>query len=1017
MPEKVIYVNGVGTVRFPDTMSEDVIASTIREKIIPQRDASQRAGGSSFGGQVARQFSRTPIGQAIAGPGEALSQAATTGLSDPVATVANVANAALRTGALPFTLADASLRQVGAARVADIAMSPFQAVAEGVNIAGNAIDAVLPDWLRNVGSPEARRAVGELTQGAAQILAGAGAARAFGGGSSVAPVPAQAKAVESVSSKRAVEAGVPKAVADVAKAGAVPVEQLSPELMKRRQEFEYQQQLRREAEAKGRQKEERGLAGTDPNPVLKEDISPDVRQRMQDILDASGVDIKAVGPDGSPLNSTSIMKAIEEWNHDKGSEKTWRAQALIQSLLEADQTGQVTHRSRSGMPEVRVPVDELVERKAMQSVGEGDVSFDPATFGEQPHPPKYAENINLNRLNIDENAKQRVLSSVKSIKPELQQVKGAALTNDEVVQAAAQSDVLRKVVTRDETKAFLGELTALRQAVAAGATGKGVSADFIGNLKTLSSQAADAGRKLQAFSIDADPVLKTAKEAMVQKLIDLGIESDKIVKAAENVDFGDARQAIRFYREFVKPTVPELIKEFRYINMLSSPLTHIVNTFNNITQAVVLNPATKLATGPIDRVFSTLRGRPREYYSRESTPYMRGMVNSLPQAWKEAARVMSGEQYSIRPDVFDATLQHLPSMGESASAIGKPIAKFNQSMGFILRFLEAQDIFFQTAIRAGEREALAYHGQRRGKAADPAVIDAEATRRAKRFVFRDELDPSNKSGQGALLSKIDKATSEVMSIRNKFPSMSWVIPFVQTSMNILKQGIEYSPAGVMTLKGSKYPVEQLGKAAIGSMVFAGASSLVATNDSTWEPPKGDTAKKRFYDEGKIPYAIKIGDTWVSYSKLGPLAYPIALAAATKYYSEQAPNADNRATLEKVGQVIMANAKFLSDQSYMQGIGNLVSIAEGESSAYGKAMGDYASQLIPLSSLQAWVARIFDPKQRKAKGPLEQMQYRIPLFREGLPELSSKETSVGQRFVGAVSPVRVSPDATRIPAYR
>ena len=63
------------------------------------------------------------------------------------------------------------------------------------------------------------------------------------------------------------------------------------------------------------------------------------------------------------------------------------------------------------------------------------------------------------------------------------------------------------------------------------------------------------------------------------------------------------------------------------------------------------------------------------------------------------------------------------------------------------------------------------------------------------------MTPANKTGQGLLLSKIDALTSAVYKLRD-VPGVKWFIPFVQTPMNILKQGIEYSPLGITTLVGN-----------------------------------------------------------------------------------------------------------------------------------------------------------------------------------------------------------------------
>jgi len=101
-------------------------------------------------------------------------------------------------------------------------------------------------------------------------------------------------------------------------------------------------------------------------------------------------------------------------------------------------------------------------------------------------------------------------------------------------------------------------------------------------------------------------------------------------------------------------------------------------------------------------------------------------------------------------------------------------------------------------------------------------------------------------------------------------------------MNILKQGIEYSPLGITTLPGAANKTEQLAKSMVGSSVLLGASWLAMNGRTTWATPTSPKEKEAFYASGRQPYSIKIGDNWVSYSKLGPLAYPIAMASSFQW---------------------------------------------------------------------------------------------------------------------------------------
>ena len=600
---------------------------------------------------------------------------------------------------------------------------------------------------------------------------------------------------------------------------------------------------------------------------------------------------------------------------------------------------------------------------------------------------------NLQRLNIAPKVKQHLSETIEKIKPELEELKGGILKNTEVVEAAQKSDILRRVVSKEATLKSEAAILRTRQHLAELAKSEKVTPEFIDTLRVVSSEATQRGRELQALGIQADPSLGTIKTKIVKELLDIGKSTDDILKAAEGVDFTNAQQVTNFYRKFVKPNLSEIIDEYRYINLLSSPKTHIVNAFSNILQTTLLRPATRLASGLIDPIASKLTGKERQFYVSQVPAYYKGAFNSLGEAIGGFSRALKGQTLIERPDI-----KRIPT--------GLKIFRPFQA---IPRLLEASDIFFRTLATGGEVEALMSKGVKE----TDAIRQAADT--AAELVFRKALDPSNKTGQGAVLASIDKLTSAVYKLRN-VPVVKWFIPFVQTPMNILKQGLEYSPLGITTLPGATNKVEQLGKTMIGSTVFAGAGWLALNDRTTWAVPTGQKEKDTFYAAGMQPYSVKIGNKWVAYSRLGPLAYPIAMAAAVKYFTEQNPKAVSDTDLQKTTKIFLGIAKFFSDQSYMEGLGDIVGIAEGDVTAATQALSNIPSQLIPLTSLQRWVANMVDPIYRKTQTGLS-VESIIQNLEKGIPFLSKRlesyKTPFGQPserqypYVSAVSPVGVT----------
>lgn len=605
--------------------------------------------------------------------------------------------------------------------------------------------------------------------------------------------------------------------------------------------------------------------------------------------------------------------------------------------------------------------------------------------------------LNVQHFNVTEENKQKINDVAEAIRPELEKIKGGTLSNEEVVKAAQTSDVLKRVASKDQTEKVLASVTRLRQDVAAEAQKEGISKQFLDDLKVLKGYSADAGRRLQILSVGADPNMANIKEDIVKQLMDLGIETDKILKASEGIDFQNPKQVTEFYRSFVKPTLGQVVDEYRYINLLSSPKTHIINAFSNLLQAGITNPATKLYSGALDFVANGITGGERQHYVREVPAYVRGSVSSIGDGLDGFWKALKGEQFMGRPDV-----NYLPT--------GNAITNKFQ---IIPRLLEASDVLFRTIIKGGEKESLAYKFARQGKEINPQEIEKLANDAAGYYVFRNMPDATNNTGQGHLLSAVDAMTQWIYDARRKpyiGKPISWFIPFVQTPMNILKQMIEYSPAGVATLQGATDKVEQLAKAMIGSTVMLTAAWIAQKGDATWAAPTSAKDKAIFYATGRQPYSMKIGDKWIRYDKLGIFSMPFTLAAATKYYNEQSPTAASDGTIQKLGRIALSAAKSFSDQSYVTGIGNLVSVLQGDPTAAAKTIGDIPRQLVPLTALQNWVEGIVDPVYRKAKTPIGRVMQTSPLTAWMLPaetDIFGNPRVRENRLFNAVSPLQVT----------
>ena len=618
-----------------------------------------------------------------------------------------------------------------------------------------------------------------------------------------------------------------------------------------------------------------------------------------------------------------------------------------------------------------------------------------------PKPMSQESAVNMRRLEVSGTAEFNLRRATDAVSSDIENQIRKTLGHEEIIEASKEAEILKQGISRESTLEFEASLLKTRQHLAALAEQEELTPEFLDTLKIIANTGSDIARSLESLKIEATPEFASVKIKIVKDLIKLGKSTEEIMEASKGVDWKSEKSVAQFYRKFVKPKMSEMLDEYAYMNILSSPLTHIVNSFSNMVQLAGINPLTKLASGGIDFVASKMTGAERAHYVSEVPSFYKGVANAFPKAFSLAVDVMKGKKNLERPDI-----KHIPTLSKAVDLATLKLGKY------VTRALEASDVLFRTMIEAGEVEALSSSIGRPLTDKELIKIKKEASKRADYYVFRSKPDADNASGQGNLLSGIDQLTNAVYRLR-AVPGLKWFIRFVQTPMNILKQGIEYSPLGITTLKGAKDKKEQAGKAAIGSLVFAGASWLASNNLITWAAPTGEKEKNEFYAAGLQPYSVRMGDKWVSYSKIGVLAYPLAMAASLHYYTKESQNALSDSEMDKVVDSMTGLMKFFSDQSYLQGIGDLISFAKGEKM---KAVSNMPTQLVPLSSLQGWVNQIMDELHRKpSKGlTIESVTDQIKMKIVGMsqfvpPQIDSEEVPVKKqmRVVNAFSPIKVS----------
>lgn len=202
-----------------------------------------------------------------------------------------------------------------------------------------------------------------------------------------------------------------------------------------------------------------------------------------------------------------------------------------------------------------------------------------------------------------------------------------------------------------------------------------------------------------------------------------------------------------------------------------------------------------------------------------------------------------------------------------------------------------------------------------------------------------------------------------------------LLPFTTTPANILRRGIEYSPAGLINgiyqtlfeVKQGKVTagqaIDKITKGLTGTAIMALGAYFAAKG---WvKGQSSDDSKQKTIDKlkGRQEYALQIGDITYTIDWAAPSIMPFLVGA--NIYQDAMQN--DGLTLSKVVDGILAMADTITDLSLLQGINSAIKAVRYNKNAItgtGEHLAtSYAGQYVPTLSGQ--IARTLDPVRRNA----------------------------------------------------
>ncbi|MFA6270704.1 MAG: hypothetical protein WC657_05890, partial [Candidatus Paceibacterota bacterium] len=486
---------------------------------------------------------------------------------------------------------------------------------------------------------------------------------------------------------------------------------------------------------------------------------------------------------------------------------------------------------------------------------------------------------------------------------------------------------------------------------------------------------AETGRALAYHRALVKDMETNPDAAKLKKLIHSLGGWDKVQANAEiieKLDLSDPVAVNNFIRSVNKPKIGDYIMEVYYNSILSGPKTHIINSITNTMNAMVA-PVELAVSASVEGVAAKIGRRTAQRSFAEIKPSVVGAMQGVKEGVTAALYTMKNgvpfdqsTKWEFRPHAFKGKL------GWAVNIPSNALTAADQMM-YAVNYRAALNTEASRIAKSMGLKGDAYIKKMADLVSSPSTAIVEsASKQAEYRLFRQE--------PGKLTAGI-MGMRDYIDIKGVQP-LRFVIPFVKTPVNIAKYGLERSPAGLLNIKmwgklakGNPEGADQLGRALIGTAVAGGIAAYFGEGKITAAAPTNANERDRFYRDGKQPYSIRVGDTWVSYQRLEPFNQPLGMVGAVVDAVNQG---DEVAATKKAEEAVISIGKNFLSQTYMSSLSDLMNMLSEPERYAGSFMEKIGTALVtPASSALRSATQMVDPVVREPQNFAERLKSGIP----------------------------------------
>ena len=478
-----------------------------------------------------------------------------------------------------------------------------------------------------------------------------------------------------------------------------------------------------------------------------------------------------------------------------------------------------------------------------------------------------------------------------------------------------------------------------------------------------------AGRKATAQSLSSWKIPAGSPEARGKQIAAMleGKQGniDQMAKAIRDIADKNPEALSRAAAQITDPTWGDAIYQVWINGLLSGPPTHAVNALSNAGTTLMGISEKYISAG-----FDAARGGGTQGLLEANAKTM-GFFSGLKDSWK----LLSGTDPILKAG---SKLEYVGSesaisgklIGKSPDSIlGKGMDYLSEAVDLPGKALMVGDNFFkglnyrmqlyESSVKTAIEEGLT--GKAISKRA--AELIANPTEAIQDIAVDFARYQTFTNETGAFVKAAQKAINEAPLGAGKY-----IMPFVRTPANIFKYSLERTPLAPLIgevraefAKGGVHANMALAKITGGTTLMAGAAGLTLEGKISGSGPLDPKQRSTLMATGWQPYSVKVGDTWLDYSRLEPVGSLVAYAADIASMASEI-SGDDSDNLVAMG--IAAFSKQMASKTFVSGaVSAMDALASGDPNAMERWEKQFAASFVPFSGMGKTIHKYTDPVKR------------------------------------------------------